>query len=160
MAGRDVAIVFADEVNQPYLAEVAASRLRGGSGDCEVSFSVRSRISARVVLVAYQGAVKFLAGIDGDSRADDIRWTFSLRSVTGLDHPLEMNRLKAVLKSTQQRPLNEQGAFTKRASEAVLGTVLDHQRDLVVELRPVRDVPAFDGVLEVLSQLEVQRHRT
>jgi hypothetical protein len=54
-----------------------------------------------------------------------------------------MDRLKAVLKSTQQRPLNEQGAFTKRASEAVLGTVLDHQRTLgplLDELFAVRNV--------------------
>jgi hypothetical protein len=143
MAGRDVAIVFADELNQPYLAEVAASRLRGGLGDCEVSFSVRSRISARVLLVAHQGAVKFLAGIDGDSRADDIRWTFSLRTVTSLDYPLELNRLKALLKAPQRRPLNEQGAFTKRASEIVLGVLLDHQRalgPLLDELFAVRNV--------------------
>ncbi len=130
MTGRAVGIVFADEVNQRYLAEVAASRLRGKPGDCQVSFSLRSRISARVVLVTYQGAVWFLAGVDGDSRADDIRWTLSLRSVTGLDYPLELSRLKAVLKAPQRRPLNEQGAFTKQATEVVLGVVLDHQHSL------------------------------
>ena len=130
MTGRIVGIVFADGVNQRYLEEVAAARLRGKSGDCQVSFSVRSRISARVVLIAYQGAVWFLARVDGDSRADDIRWTLSLRSVTGLNYPLELSRFKAVLKAPQRRPLSEQGAFTKQATEVVLGVVLDHQHSL------------------------------
>jgi len=143
LQSRAVAILFADQVNQPYLAVVAASKLRGGTGHCEVSFSIRSRISARVVLIAHQGAVKFVAGIHGDSRADDIRWTFSLRSVTELDYPLELNRLKAMLKSTQQRALNEQGVFTKLASELVLRVVLDHQGSLgplLDELFAVRSV--------------------
>jgi hypothetical protein len=144
MAGRDVGIVFADELNHRYLGDVAASTARGGPGACQVSFSVRSRISARVMLVAYQGAVKFLTGIDGNSRADDIRWTFSLRSVTGLDYPLELNRLKVALKATQQRPFNEQGgAFTKQASEIVLRVVIDHQRalgPLLDELLALRNV--------------------
>lgn len=55
---------------------------------------------------------------------------FTLQSVTSLDYPLELNRLKAVLTAAQRRPLDEQGAFTERASEIVLGVVLDHQRAL------------------------------
>ena len=165
MAGRVFAIVLADEPNKRYLEEVAASRLRGGPGACQVSFSVRSRIRAKVMLIAYQGAVEFLAGIDGDNRSDDIRWTFSLRSVTKLDYPLELNRFKAMLKAAQRRPLNEQGAFTQRASEIVLGVILDQQPILgplldellaittvdLPEERRVRFAQERDGIASLFS---------
>lgn len=130
MAARIMAILHADEAIHSYLTDVAASNARGGPSDCDVSFSLRTRIKSRAVLIAYRGAVAFVAGIDGDARADDIRWTFTLRSVTALHRPLELSRINAVLKVSQRRPVDVQGALTQRASELALNVLLDHQGDL------------------------------
>jgi hypothetical protein len=108
-----------------------------------VSFLLRSRIKARVVLVAYHGAISFIAAIDGETRADDIRWTFTLQAVTALDRPMELSRLNAALKASQRRPIDEQGAFSELASRTVVDVLLDHQRDLGLlldELFAVRHV--------------------
>lgn len=131
MAKRDIAIFFADEAIRTHLAEVAKSKLHGHSdGTCRVSFSLRSRAKAKIALIAYDGAVTFVAGIEGDSRADDIRWLFSLSSVASIGIPLVLSRLRSQLKSSQQRPLNEQGAFSPRASEIVYNILVDHQPSL------------------------------
>ncbi|WP_344129478.1 hypothetical protein [Luedemannella flava] len=113
-----------------YLQEIADRRVRGGNGDCRVSFPVRSRVRADAVLIAYRNAVHFLAGVDQERRADDIRWAFGLRSLTPLGRPLEVSRLRAMLRKDQRRPLDSQGELTEKASTVVLDVLLAENPEL------------------------------
>src|SRR6266542_24234 len=143
MGGRQLGVLFADEACMSYLQEKAAQRERGGTGDCRVSFPVRTRVRANVVLISYRNAVHFLAGVEEDNRADDIRWAFQLRSLTPLGRPLEMSRLQALLRKDQRRPLESQGELTEKASKVVLDVLLaeNPQLDSVIgTLFGVRDI--------------------
>ncbi|MFC7547989.1 hypothetical protein ACFQUZ_16710 [Plantactinospora sp. GCM10030261] len=114
-----------------YLQEIADRRVRGaGSGDCRVSFPIRSRVGAAVVLILYRQAVHFMAGVDDDSRADDIRWAFQIRELTQLKRPLEMSRLRAALRKDQRQPLERQGKLTVKASKAVLDVLMAEDPEL------------------------------
>ncbi|MEV5766015.1 hypothetical protein AB0L34_15800 [Micromonospora sp. NPDC052213] len=96
-----------------------------------------------MVLISYRGAVHFLAGVEDDSRADDIRWAFRLRALTELRRPLEVNRLRAVLRKDQQRPLDGQGKLTDKASEIVLDVLLTEDPGLepvIGSLFGIRDI--------------------
>lgn len=104
---------------------------------------MRSRVGASVVLISYWGAVHFLAGVEDDSQADDIRWAFRLRALTELGRPLEVNRLRAVLRRDQQRPLDSQGRLTDKASETVLDVLLTENPELetvIGTLFGIRDI--------------------
>lgn len=144
MGRRQLGIVFADDACMSYLEEVADRRARGaGSGDCRVSFPVRSRVGADVVLISYRHAVRFVAGVDDDSRADDLRWAFRLRELTQLKRPLEMSRLRAALRRDQRQPLEHQGKLTDKASRAVLDVLLAEEPELepaIGSMFGIRDV--------------------
>ncbi|MGC4835207.1 hypothetical protein ACLQ3D_12000 [Micromonospora vinacea] len=144
MGRRQLGMVFADDACVSYLDEVADRRARGaGSGACQVSFPVRARVGTDVVLVAYRGAVRFIAGVDDDSRADDLRWAFRLRGLTHLRRPLEMSRLRAALRRDQRRPLDDQGKLTDKASAAVLDVLLAEEPELepvIAALFGIRDI--------------------
>jgi hypothetical protein len=143
MASRRLGILFADDACMSYLQEIAGQRARGGTGDCRVSFPVRLRVRADVVLISYRNAVHFLAGVEDDSRADDIRWTFRLRSLTSLRRPLEMSRLQAMLRKDQRRPLESQGELTEKAGKVVLDVLLAENPELdsvIGSLFGIRDI--------------------
>lgn len=148
MPARIVAVLHADDSNWPYLRSRAASREDwGGPGECRISFPGQSRVKARVALIAYQGAVRLVAGIDGDSSADDLRRTFSLRGLTALGRPLELNRIKAVLKASQRAPVDGQAALSALASKKAVDVLIEHQPGLgpvLDELFAIRtvDIPA------------------
>ncbi|MEU1966413.1 hypothetical protein ABZ541_21555 [Micromonospora sediminicola] len=96
-----------------------------------------------MVLISYRGAVHFLAGVEDDSQADDIRWAFRLRALTELGRPLEVNRLRAVLRRDQQRPLDSQGKLTNKASDTVLDVLSTENPGLetvIGELFGIRDI--------------------
>jgi hypothetical protein len=137
MGRRQLGIVFADDACINYLREVTDRPTRGLSSDCRVSFPLRLRVGTSVVLILYQGAARFVAGVEDESRADDLRWRFSLKMLTPLGRPLDKSRLQAELKKSQQRPLEEQGKLTDLASKAVL--------DLVIS-----ENPELDGVISSL----------
>jgi len=143
MGGRQLGILFADEACVSYLQEKAGQRARGGTGDCRVSFPLRTRVGANVVLISYRNAVHFLAGVEENSRADDIRWAFQLRSLTPLVRPLELSRLQALLRKDQRRPLESQGELTEKASKVVLDVLLAENPQLnsvIGTLFGVRDI--------------------
>jgi hypothetical protein len=143
MGRRQLGVVFADDACVNYLQEVADRPARGLSGDCQVSFPVRLRVGASVILILYRGAAHFLAGVEDENRADDLRWAFRLRTLTRLNHPLDESRLKADLRKDQRRPLEHQGKLTDKASEAVLNVVLSENPELdgvIGSLFGIRDI--------------------
>jgi hypothetical protein len=108
-----------------------------------VSFPVRARVKARVVLILYRNAAYFLAAVEEDSRADDLRWAFQLRTLTPLGRPLEVSRLQALLRKGRRRPLESHGDLTDKASEVVLDALLaeDPRLDSVIgTLFGIRDI--------------------
>jgi hypothetical protein len=129
--GRQLGTVFADDTVINHLRDVADGRaVARRDGDCTVAFLGRQRVGTQVVLVLYQGSVQFIAGVYEETRADDLRWLFRLRRLTRLGHPVEASRLREVLRRDQQRPFDNQGRLTPKASEAVLNVVLEDNPDL------------------------------
>jgi hypothetical protein len=128
--GRRIGVLFADEAGMPRLEEVSDQRTRGGTGDCNVSFPQRSRVRADLVLISYRSAVRFLAGVEDDDKADDIRWAYRLRLLTALGRPVDTSRLRAMLRKDQRRPLEQPGELTEKAGTVVLDTLLAENPEL------------------------------
>lgn len=138
MADGFLALLEAEEATRPFL--------RGRANTVEVSeavgFPASERVGARIGLLTLDRTVHYVAGLEGETRSDPVRRSFVLRSLTTLDHPLPVQRLAAVLRTQQQRPIHEGGgAFTKAASELVLQALIEHQPSLGPLLNELRSGP-------------------
>ena len=126
MSGRKVALLLADDENRAHLLARSSD---DEWNDCDLSFrsSTKDGLRAKLALIAHDGSVQFMAGLEGTRPADDIRRTCHLRSVIRLARPLPMRLLEAPLHPTQRGPFARGGTFTDKAATDVLRVLLDHQ---------------------------------
>ncbi|MGV9925207.1 hypothetical protein [Nocardia rhamnosiphila] len=133
MAGRQIGILFPDNSALARLRRVVdvANDREGHTSSCTLSFEIPDRMKTKVVLIAHGESILFAAEVEKCTRADDLRWAFSFRSVFKMRYQLRLSMVEAQLASSQRRPIKEGGgAFTDNASAKVLQFLVDHDRSL------------------------------